>query len=367
MAQFRYGYGTGTDSKAAAGACLARLGRGGSLGFLYVTDRASEQLDETVARFRDETGVPHWVGTIGIGVCATGHEYMDEVAVVAMTCDFPPDAYRVFGGVDAPGAIAALDLSCGDSPPALAVVHANPHSSEVENLITACAERVESGFLIGGLTSGRGRSLQIADGVTEAGMSGVALSDSVAVATRLTQGCTPIGPKHVITAAQRNVVMTLDGRPALDVLKEDIGEEATDALSRVGGTLFAGLSVAGSDTGDYIVRHLIGIDPANGLIAIGDMVRPGGQLLFCRRDRQTAREDMSRMLKSIQQGLYGQPRGALYFSCLGRGPALFGEKQGELAMIREALGDIPLVGFFCNGEISHNRLYGYTGVLTLFV
>jgi small ligand-binding sensory domain FIST len=91
------------------------------------------------------------------------------------------------------------------------------------------------------------------------------------------------------------------------------------------------------------------------------------QLLFCRRDRQTAREDMTRMLKSIKQGLYGQPRGGLYFSCLGRGPGLFGEEHGELAMVREALGDFPLVGFFCNGEISHNRLYGYTGVLTLFV
>jgi small ligand-binding sensory domain FIST len=151
------------------------------------------------------------------------------------------------------------------------------------------------------------------------------------------------------------------------VLKEDIGEQTTQELSRVGGTIFAGLPVPGSDTGDYIVRHLIGIDPANGLIAIGDMVKPGGQLLFCRRDRQTAREDMARMLKSIKQGLYGQPRGGLYFSCLGRGPGLFGEDDGELNMVREALGDFPLVGFFCNGEISHNRLYGYTGVLTLFV
>ena len=35
--------------------------------------------------------------------------------------------------------------------------------------------------------------------------------------------------------------------------------------------------------------------------------------------------------------------------------------------IRDTLGDFPLVGFFCNGEISHNRLYGYTGVLTLFL
>ena len=34
---------------------------------------------------------------------------------------------------------------------------------------------------------------------------------------------------------------------------------------------------------------------------------------------------------------------------------------------RDELGDFPLVGFFANGEISNNRLYGYTGVLTLFL
>jgi small ligand-binding sensory domain FIST len=73
------------------------------------------------------------------------------------------------------------------------------------------------------------------------------------------------------------------------------------------------------------------------------------------------------MLKSIQSGLYRPPRGAVYFSCLGRGASLFGENSEELRLIQDGLGDVPLVGFFCNGEISHNRLYGYTGVLTLFL
>lgn len=367
MTDFHYGAGAGPDSAAAVSQCLAQLGRGGTLGFLYVSDRVSTPLEETLAQFRAATGVEHWVGTVGIGVCGTGREYMDQPAIVAMTGDFPADAFRVFGGVADRAAAEALELPCGDSRAAFAVVHANPRNAEIEALVTACAEKVESGFLVGGLTSSRRRNLQIAGGIEESGLSGVAFSDSVAVATRLTQGCSPIGGKHVITAAQRNVVMSLDDRPALDVLKEDIGEQTTQEISRVGGTIFAGLPVVGSDTGDYVVRHLIGIDPANGLIAVGDMVQPGGQLLFCRRDRQTAREDMSRMLKSIKQGLYGQPRGGLYFSCLGRGPGLFGEEAGELGMVREALGDFPLVGFFCNGEISHNRLYGYTGVLTLFV
>jgi small ligand-binding sensory domain FIST len=195
----------------------------------------------------------------------------------------------------------------------------------------------------------------------------VLFSDSVAVATRLTQGCTPLGPRHVITACQRNVIMSLDGRPALDVFKEDIGEALAQDLNRVGGTIFAGLPVAGSDTGDYLVRNLVGIDPANRLVAVGEMLEPGTGVMFCRRDRDTARDDMARMLDSIGKGLYAKPRGGVYYSCLGRGAGLFGPDSAELKMIHAALGDFPLAGFFCNGEISHNRLYGYTGVLTLFV
>jgi small ligand-binding sensory domain FIST len=45
---------------------------------------------------------------------------------------------------------------------------------------------------------------------------------------------------------------------------------------------------------------------------------------------------------------------------------MFGTPNSELGLISDALGDFPLVGFFANGEISHDRLYGYTGVLTLF-
>ena len=61
-----------------------------------------------------------------------------------------------------------------------------------------------------------------------------------------------------------------------------------------------------------------------------------------------------------------EPRGALYYSCVARGEHMFGHRGAELELVRRALGDVPLVGFFCNGEISRDRLYGYTGVLTLF-
>ena len=89
--------------------------------------------------------------------------------------------------------------------------------------------------------------------------------------------------------------------------------------------------------------------------------------MFCRRDGDSAREDMRRMLRDLSRRAGGNIRGGVYFTCLGRGRYQFGEHSEELQMIREELGDFPLTGFYANGEISHNRLYGYTGVLTLFL
>ncbi|MBI2508749.1 MAG: FIST C-terminal domain-containing protein, partial [Betaproteobacteria bacterium] len=281
--------------------------------------------------------------------------------------DFEPDTFHVFSGVASAADVDNVALKCGGAPPHFAIVHADPQNRRVTELVGKLAGRMDSGFLVGGMTSSRRQNLQFADGMLEGGLSGVSFSDGVTIATRLTQGCTPIGPKHAVTSSQQNVIITLDGRPALDVFREDIGEALARDLNRVGGHVFAGLPIAGSDTGDYLVRNLVGIDPANRLIAIGELLQPGAAVMFCRRDAKTAHEDMARMLESIRKGLYTPPRGGVYYSCLGRGASLFGPDSEELKMIREAFGDFPLVGFFCNGEISHNRLYGYTGVLTLFV
>lgn len=368
MADFRYAHASARDWREAAESCMGQLGSGpANLGFLYATDHLADHVGDILALFRSRTGVPHWVGAVGIGVCASGQEYLDEPAIAVMVGEFEPDSFRVFSGVGSADDAEHAALACGGAAPNFAIVHADPHGRDIAELVNKLAGRVESGFLVGGLTSSRKQNLQIADGLVEGGCSGVSFSDSVTVATRLTQGCSPLGAKHEITSCQQNVIITLDGRPALDVFKEDIGETLARDLNRIGGHVFAGLPIPGSDTGDYLVRNLVGIDPANNLIAIGELVQQGSSVMFCMRDTRTANEDMTRMLDSIRKGLFSRPRGGLYYSCLGRGASLFGPNSEELKMIRSALGDFPLVGFFCNGEISHNRLYGYTGVLTLFL
>jgi small ligand-binding sensory domain FIST len=338
------------------------------LGFVYVTDPLNAHLEDVLGSLRDATEVDHWVGAVGIGICATGVETYEQPAVAAMIAELPEGSFRVFDSVT--DDLSTYDQTqqrwLGNAEPFLGLVHGDPSNAETENLIEQLAARTATGFLVGGLASSRGAAHTIADGVTSGGVSGVMFTDAVGIQTNLSQGCSPIGPHHGITECQRNILVTLDGRPALEVFKEDIGEELARDIASLGGTIFAGLPIAGSDTADYLVRNLIGVDTTQNLLAIGDFVEQGQELMFCRRDAATAREDLARMLAHLRSRLGGPPRGGIYVSCLGRGASLFGEDSAELKQIRDQLGDFPLVGFYANGEISRDRLYGYTGVLTLF-
>ena len=339
------------------------------LGFLYVTDDYADSLRDISVFLKQNTGVPHWVGTVGFGICAPATEYFGKAAMAVMIAPIPEDAFRTFNGVksDVSAVVSNLQEWIGDTPP-LIVTHADPRNQNVPEIIEDLS-RETNGFLIGGLTASRGAHPQLAEDVAEGEVSGVMMSlEAVPVAAALTQGCSPIGEIHRITSCEQNILIEIDGKPALDVFKEDIGEILARDLSKVAGYIFAALPVSGSDTGDYLVRNLTGIDPEQGLLAIGEYVEPGDHIMFCRRDHDSAVEDMRRMLGDLRKRAGNAPiRGGLYYSCCARGPNQFGENSEELALIAEELGDFPLVGFFANGEISNNRLYGYTGVLTLFL
>ena len=347
MSAFRYAHAAGASWRECVQACAKRLGRpNGGLGFVYFTDFLVERAGDIIAALRDHTGVADWVGTVGIGVLASGAEYQDEPALAAMVAEIDAAAYRIFSGRSPlkPGAH-------------FAVVHADPTAPDIVGLVADLASKIASGYLVGGLSSSRTRNVQVANDVLSGGLSGVTLGPEIGVATRLTQACTPLSRRFRVTACEQNLVQALDGRPALEVLME--------AVKGVRSPILVALPVVGSDTGDYMVRNLIGVDPKEKLIAIGEPVEPGAELIFCRRDATAARKDLERMLGELRRDA-PTPRGALYFSCTARGEHMFGARGAELGLVRQALGDVPLVGFFCNGEISHDRVYGYTGVLTLF-
>jgi len=364
---------TGQDWQSIADQCMKDLGTGQSnanLGLLYITSPMAPYLGTLLDEFREKSGIEHWIGTVGAGICFTGREIYDEPAAAVMLATLPEDSFRLVpAGMDALTDMLSENRNwIAEHAVHFGIVHGDPRNTHIAQIIESLSAELDPGFLVGGLTSAdEDYQQQIAGKIYEDGLSGVLLSAEIPVISGLTQGCTPLTNKHVITESEGNILAQLDGRPALDVFKEDIGEVLAKDLSRVAGYIFVGLPVPGSDTGDYLVRNLIGIDPEQKLLAIGDHLEEDAPILFCRRDGDTAREDMLRMLQDLGKRAGGQIKGGVYYTCLGRGRNQFGDNSEELKMIRDQLGDFPLVGFYANGEISHNRLYGYTGVLTLFL
>jgi len=356
----------------AAGSIVARLGKleaGHRLGFVFVTEAYAGELDEIEVFLRQTTGVPNWVGAAGLGVCGHCIEYFDEPAMSVLILPIAEDAFRLFRDVNTGVAdLVSRNLAwLQAADPALAITHADPGNAQIQALVEDLSDQANA-YLVGGITSGASEAIQLAGGPTSGGLSGVFLSPhAVPVAVGLTQGCSPIGPAHKVTRAEGNVLIELDEQPALDVFRGDIGDILARDLRRVSGYIFAALTVSGSDTGDYLVRNLMGVDHDNGLVAIGDIVSTGDNVIFCRRDQASATDDLRRMLDRLKQRAGGGIRAGLYYSCVARGPNQFGPGSQEMKIIADELGDFPIAGLFANGEINHNRLYGYTGVLTLFL
>ena len=366
-----------------------------TLGWVYLTDHYAGEAEALWAELKLRWPGVAWVGAVGVGIAASGVEYFEEPALTLMLGEIPTSHFRVFSG-----ARPLSGRQVGSFEPSTALVHADASTADLGELVTEMSDRTATGYLFGGLSSARTRSLHIADGVFQGGLSGVAFGREVALVSRVTQGCQPVGPVRRITQAERNLVLSLDGEPALDCLLKDLQLSSLDpreALPRLRQTL-VGLSNRSDDAlarpgqfgTDTRVRHLVGLDPARHGIAIGDDAEAGMQLTFCARHTEAARRDLVRVCSEIREelepdalpletalalrgndvegGTHPARRiaGAVYVSCAGRGGPHFGSPSAELAVVRHALGDVPLVGFFAAGEIARHHLYAYTGVLTVF-
>ena len=317
---------------------------------------------------RQATAVETWVGTVGAGVAASGIEYHDEPAIAILLAGLPDDHFRVFQPVV--DSLVPFRERHGDwiarHGPFFGIVHGDPRNPKIDEVLSDVA-RETSSFLVGGLSAAPETMPQIAGRVVEGGLSGVLFDPSLAVVSGLSQGCSLIGQARWITESERNVIKALDDRPALEVLKEDIGEVLARDLRRIGGYIHVAFPIRETDTGDYLVRNLIGLDLERQWVAVGQLVETGQSVQFCRRDHDSAEQDLRRMLGDVMKRAETRPKAGVYFSCVARGPHLFGPESQELKLLREELGDLPLVGFYANGEISNNRLYGYTGVVALFL
>jgi len=372
MNQFLLAHSANKPTNELLDECVQQLGDippEATFGFIYLSDLLLEEAEFILNQLKQKTGLNHWVGSVGMGLIATKQEYYDQKAIVIMVADFNEADFKILPNIQENTPPLDDDLLnwCNSNDFNVGLIHGDPESPVVQPLIHQLGETIPGAFLVGGISSSHGRTLQFANKPLHGGINGVIFSQQIPVLSNLSQGCTPIGPRHRVTDSDKNIAYTLDNKPALDVLTDDTGEVIARDWEQAADYIFAGLVNKNSDTEDYTIRQLIGVDLDNKIIAIADYLDIDQEIIFCRRDGNSALEDMQRMLLQLKSRLNTPIKGGIYISCMGRGREQFGANSEEVRLIHSVLGTFPLVGFFANGEIHKNLLYGFTGVLTLFI
>jgi small ligand-binding sensory domain FIST len=362
-----------------------RLGPGPvSLALAFVTPHFANyypRLYEMVSRYLEpET----FLGCSGGGVIGGGEEIERAPAVTLLAARLPEVRLTTFHVTDPlpdldgpPDAWERLVGVRAHEEPQF-VLLADPFSIRTEALLAGLDYAFPSSPKIGGLASGATspglNALFLDDRVFTEGALGLALSGNVVVDTVVAQGCRPVGELMRVTRCEGNLLYELDGRPAFESLQE-LFTTLDERDRRLASTaLFLGVLMDEfrdePRVGDFLVRNLIGADPHRGVLAVGEYLQEGMRVRFHLRDADTSAEDLHTMLKGYGKNSPETLSGALLFSCLGRGEGLYGRPNFDTDLFREHLGDVPVGGFFCNGEIGpvggNTFLHGYTSSFGLF-
>jgi small ligand-binding sensory domain FIST len=258
------------------------------------------------------------------------------------------------------------------------VVLGDPFSFPAELLLERLNEDRPGVAVVGGMASAAaepgGNRLILQDRVLDEGAVVLHVSGPVQLRALVSQGCRPIGRPLVVTRAERNILYELGGKPALAQLKALFETLPTSEQRLVQRALHVGRVVSEYrerfEQGDFLIRNVVGIDPSSGAIAVGDYFRPGQTVQFHVRDEAAADAELRQLLASMQRRLGQPPAGGLLFTCNGRGRRMFSHPDHDAAAARRTWPDLPLAGFFAQGELGpigpHNFLHGFTASLALF-
>lgn len=342
---------------------------------VFVTDhhagRFGRLSSELAAAFPSATVV----GCTAGGTLAGGLEVEHQPALSVVAASLPDVRVTGFRAGEVPRRWTE-EIDVDEGADAAFLLLPDPLTCPADDLLDWMDERWPSAPKVGGLASGGmtssgppGNTLFLGAERIPSGAVGVALEGEIHVDTVVAQGCRPVGEPLIVTRAHRNVAVELDGEPAIHALEGLVStlSRADQALARH--SLFLGLAMKGGGPlgkGDFLIRNLLGIDRATGALAAGAPMSAGQIVQFHLRDADTADGDLREML-SMHEG--AAPEGALMFSCVGRGQGLYGSPNHDSGAFRSIIGDVPLGGFFCNGEIGpvHRRtfLHGYTSAFAL--
>jgi small ligand-binding sensory domain FIST len=368
---------------------------------VFVSAAFASEFSRLMPLLKEQLRIPNLIGCSGGGVIGVGQtgqpeEVEAEPALSLCLASLPGVQVQTFH-------IPMDELPDLDSPPSAwtdligvvpqenpdFILLADPLSSGINDLLQGLDFAYAGSVKVGGLASVgsiNNRSGLFCDYRTyQEGMVGVALSGNIVMETIVAQGCRPIGEPYRVTEGDRNVLLKLEKQPGMELtlredshtplevlqnLFQDLSEEDRKLAQH---SLYVGIArnefKQTLEQGDFLIRYLLGVDPRNGAIAIGDRVRLGQRIQFHLRDATTSADDLEMLLKRYRlqsQAAETKAVGALMFACIGRGEGLYGHPNFDSHLFNHYFPEVPLSGFFCGGEIGPvagtTFLHGYTSV-----
>ncbi len=357
-----------------------------SLGLVFMSPRFFPQAAQVLELLRVHARIPLLAGCSSSGLIAGDNEIEDKAGLVLGLYYLPGATLQPFHFTQ-----AQLEEATGPAywhsktevRPGQAngwLVFADPFHLDGESWMRSWNAAYAPLPIVGGLASGapgtQETQVYLNEEVFEEGGVAVAIGGEVQLASVISQGCTPIGEAWTITRAERNFIHEIGNRPAYQVLAETFNQLSKEEKAKARGNLFIGLASneyrEEFHRGDFLIRNVLGADPASGTLAVAAFPRAGQTLQFQRRDAACSSEDLTDLLRQAKARLAGREvYGGCLCSCNGRGQQLFGKPSHDARQVQQHLGPLGLAGFFCNGEIGpvgdKNFLHGYTASLALFV
>ena len=356
------------------------------LAVLFASASYEHEFPELLQRTQQALQSRVLIGCSGQGVIGPSTEVEGEPALTLLTLSLPDALLEArhlsqaelqrCDSADATRALLGVPLDDVSTW----ILLADPFTLDGERLLAVLSAAYPGVPLLGGMASGEQanrRTHLFLDGQVHIdGALALAVGGPLTIRSIVSQGCKPIGRPWTITGAQNQIISSIAGRPALEVLTETVEQLPEEERQRAQQNLLIGLAMDeyrdDFGRGDFLIRNLLGADRESGAIAVSALPREGQTLQFQVRDAEAADEDLRLLLDEAKTSALagGEPVAALLWSCNGRGRGLFGSPDHDAKAIADVLGPIPLAGFFCNGEIgpvgSENYLHGFTASIALF-
>jgi small ligand-binding sensory domain FIST len=353
------------------------------IAIVFVSPHFADEFQDIADAIQETLQPRNMIGCVGDSIVSGGREIEGDPAITIWAAALPdtkietarlllervPDRGFISGTEELP-----FDQITEREESAL-IVLGEPFSFPADLLLSQLAADYPELRVIGGMASGfqqPGKNLVLVNGTVYCeGAAGLLIDGGVKVHSVVSQGCRPIGDRTIVTKVEQNLILELGGKPAMQVLEEMFIRLPTSDHDLMSKGFFLGRVISeyqdDYEMGDFLIRNVMSMDNERRAVVVNDYFQVGQTVQFQVRDEETASNELRQLLKKTDSA---EIRGGLVFTCNGRGTKLFAEPDHDAGVIRETVGEIPLAGFFAQGEIGpvgrENHMHGYTASVLLF-